>query len=281
MPFIYKISNKINNKVYIGKTLYTIERRWLQHLTNAKTREDLSHLPLYAAIRKYGIKNFQISEVEQINDYNKLSEREIYWITYYNSYNNGYNATRGGDGSLLYDYDWIWELWESGLKIKDISKIVGCNDFVVRTVLDLHNISTQERKQRSQEDLDKSHKYFSRVVEQIDINTGEVLAEYESVSIAAKTIHCDSSYLSKCCRNNKIGLGYQWRYKDNVSYTPKDFSKKQVCKLDLKTGEVLEIFESVSAAARAVQGDSSYISKVCKGTQKSSKGFGWCYLQKD
>lgn len=277
MPFIYKISNTVNNKVYIGKTLYSIERRWSQHLNNAISRKDLWHLPLYAAMRKYKIINFQISEIEYVDDYTKLSERERYWVNYYDSYNNGYNATRGGDGALLYDYEWIWDLWEAGLKIKEISKEVRCNDFVVRTVLTLHGISTEERLQRSQEDMDKSHKPFQRIVEQLDTVTGQVLAEYESVSAAAKSVSCDKSYLSKCCKNNKIAFGYQWRYKNEAEYITKDFSKKPVCKLDLKTGEVLEIFESISAAAKAVQGDSSYISKVCRGIQKSSKGFGWCY----
>ena len=76
---------------------------------------------------------------------------------------------------------------------------------------------------------------------------------------------------------NKIAFGYKWQYQDD-EYIKKDFTAKPVCKLDLKTGEILEVFPSGAAAAKAVNGDSSYISKVCRGIQKSSKGFGWCYL---
>ena len=277
MPYIYKIQNDINDKVYIGKTLYTIERRWYQHKNNS-TKSYLKHLPIYAAINKYGLEHFSITQIEEVQDYHILSDREQYWVSYYNSYLNGYNATRGGDGSLLYDYDWIWELWESGLKIKEITKEVNCNDFVVRTVLTLHNISTEERKNRSYEDQKNSHKPYQRPVQKLDINTNQVIEEYESVSEAAKINQCDNSYLSRVCNNNKIFKNYKWQYKPNVQYIKKDFSKKPVCQIDLQTNEILNIYESISAAARAVKGDSSYISKVCKGIQKSSKGFGWEYL---
>lgn len=280
MAYIYKISNNINDKVYIGKTLYSIQRRWKQHLYNAKSRKDLQHMPLYFAMNVHGIEHFSISEVEQVKDYHLLSQRQKYWIIKFDSYNHGYNATKGGDGSLLYDYDYIWELWNEGLKIKDISKIVGCNDFVVRTVLDLYKIPTEERIQRSYEDQIASYVPYQKAVEQLDINTEQVLKQYSSLSEAAKAVAGDSSNISKVCKGiNKTYHGYKWRYKDNITYINKNFSSRPVCKLDLKTGEIIETYLSISQAARSVKGDSSYISKVCRGKQHSSKGFGWCYLE--
>lgn len=88
-------------------------------------------MPLYSAMLKYGVENFSISCVEEVADENNLSEREQYWIKYFDTYNNGYNATRGGDGSVLYDYDLIWELWKQGYNIKQISNDIGCYDQVV------------------------------------------------------------------------------------------------------------------------------------------------------
>lgn len=280
MAYIYKISNNINDKVYIGKTLYSIQRRWKQHLYNAKNRKDLQHIPLYFAMNVHGIEHFSISEVEQVKDYHLLSQRQKYWIAKFDSYNHGYNATKGGDGSLLYDYDYIWELWNKGLKIKDISKIVGCNDFVVRTVLDLYKVPTEKRTQRSYEDQVASHSSFQIPVEQIDIETGIVLHLYPSLSKAAKAVKGDSSNISKTCKGKiKTYQGYKWQYKKDTQHVKKDFSSRPVCKLDLKTRKILEIYPSISQAARSVNGDSSYISKVCKGKQHSSKGFGWCYLE--
>lgn len=275
MPYIYKIENKINNKVYIGKTLYTIERRYKQHLENSK-RKYLQHLPIYAAMIKYGIDNFQVSEVEYVENYQSLSEKEIYWIKEYQSYEKGYNATKGGDGSLLYDYEIIWDFWEMGLTIKEISKEIGCNDFVVRTVLTLHNVTTEERIARSYYKQIESYKPYQRAVYKINIETNQITEEFESVSAAAKSIGYDESYLSKVCKKNGTIQNYKWSYKEQ-NYIKKNFSSRIVCQLDLKTGEILQVFPSISAAARAVNGDSSYLSKVCRGIQKSSKGFGWCF----
>ena len=63
MPYIYKITNKINNKVYIGKTLGTIENRWKSHIRDSK-RTHCEKRPLYSAFEKYGVENFIIEEVE-------------------------------------------------------------------------------------------------------------------------------------------------------------------------------------------------------------------------
>ena len=100
MAFIYKITNNINNKLYIGKTERTIAVRWNEHLRHIDT---YPNIPLYRAMKKYGIESFQINEIEEC-DNQQVNEREQYWIAFYNTYEDGYNCTRGGDGSLI-DYD--------------------------------------------------------------------------------------------------------------------------------------------------------------------------------
>lgn len=105
MPFIYKITNKINGKCYIGKTLNSIEERWREHQSDSK-KERCKDRPLYRALNKYGIENFLIEQVEECDE-NIVPEREQYWIKYYNSYHYGYNATLGGDGKQYIDYDLV------------------------------------------------------------------------------------------------------------------------------------------------------------------------------
>lgn len=97
MAYIYKITNTINNKCYIGKTERTIKERWQEHRKQAKKLD----LPLYRALNKYGIENFSIEEIEQCTS-DIVDEREIYWINFYNSCKTGYNCTLGGEGGLLY-----------------------------------------------------------------------------------------------------------------------------------------------------------------------------------
>lgn len=101
--FIYKITNKLNGKAYIGKTLGTVEKRFNEHLKDAKRRQ-YEKRPLYTAINKYGIDNFCVETLEKC-DNNIISQREIYWIEYYDTYKNGYNATRGGDGKVYINED--------------------------------------------------------------------------------------------------------------------------------------------------------------------------------
>lgn len=99
---IYKITNKINQKVYIGKS-NNIENRWKYHQTRYLQKKEYNK-PLYRAFRKYGINNFSFEVLEEIDDniYNIIgNERETFWINYFNSYGElGYNGTHGGDGGI-------------------------------------------------------------------------------------------------------------------------------------------------------------------------------------
>ena len=89
---IYKIKNLVNGKEYVGQSIH-IERRWSEHKRCPTNR------PLYQAINKYGIENFEFSILEEC-DFSLLDEKEIYWIKYYNSiFPNGYNLTSGGSGA--------------------------------------------------------------------------------------------------------------------------------------------------------------------------------------
>ena len=106
MPFIYKIYNDINNKFYIGKTSKTVNDRWQEHIYTALYRKQKRNFKLYKAIRKYGIEHFFIEEIEECNK-DSVDEREKYWIKQYDSFNNGYNMTEGGDGTIFYDRDLI------------------------------------------------------------------------------------------------------------------------------------------------------------------------------
>lgn len=88
---IYKIENLINGHCYIGQSV-DIKRRWRQHRTDYK----IIDYPLYLAFRKYGLENFSFEIIEECSS-DLLNEREIYWIKYYNSYQEGYNQTQGGN----------------------------------------------------------------------------------------------------------------------------------------------------------------------------------------
>ena len=93
---IYKITNLINGKIYVGQTVKTLEERFQKHCWGT-TEKDKYHLnmAIKKAIKKYGKENFTIELIEQVEK-DKLDEREVYWISFYNSYQKGYNCTLGG-----------------------------------------------------------------------------------------------------------------------------------------------------------------------------------------
>ena len=136
MVGIYKITNLINGKIYIGQSIQ-IEERWKKHRIDAfnpKVKNKYkSHL--YSSIRKYGIDNFLFEIIEETEQEN-LDIRERYWIQYYNTTNPefGYNLTTGGqEGSNntntnpIYQYDLDGNFIKSYTSIAIASKITGIN----------------------------------------------------------------------------------------------------------------------------------------------------------
>lgn len=88
---IYKITNLINNKVYIGQS-NNIERRFKEH----QYKGESSGISLDVAIQKYGKDMFSYEIIEECS-LEQLNNRETYWIQYYNSKETGYNCSDGGD----------------------------------------------------------------------------------------------------------------------------------------------------------------------------------------
>jgi len=92
---IYKATNIINNKVYVGFTSLAPEERVSAHLKNVKTIDT----KFYNAIKKYGKENFLWEIIYQSLDYeHTLKVMENYFIIEYDSFKNGYNSTLGGEG---------------------------------------------------------------------------------------------------------------------------------------------------------------------------------------
>lgn len=214
MPYIYKIINKINSKIYIGKTLQTIEKRWKTHCYDylKKTEEKR---PLYSAMKKYGIQNFIIEEVEEIADVELLDERERYWIEYYGSFENGYNATKGGDGKYYADYELVYNLYiKENLTYEKIHEITNYDMKTIQTALNIYNISKEE--------IEKNRiKKTSKPVLQIDKNTDEIINIFPSCSEAYRQVthsigKTGSSSISAVCKGKrKTAHGYKWKYLNN------------------------------------------------------------------
>ena len=100
--YIYKITNKINNKIYIGQTTKNIKERFKEHIYNAEYTDLNTNLVM--AIRKYGKENFQIEKIDEAKTKDELNQKEIFWIKKYNAVKNGYNMTEEAIGGNTYKY---------------------------------------------------------------------------------------------------------------------------------------------------------------------------------
>lgn len=93
---IYKVTNAINGKVYIG-----FDSNWPNRQKNHKYLSNKRNQKIYSAIRKYGWDNFIWEVIYQSKDGKHcLNEMESYFIKQFDSYQNGYNSTLGGEGTL-------------------------------------------------------------------------------------------------------------------------------------------------------------------------------------
>jgi len=92
---IYKITNLINKKIYIGQTTQSLNKRWTDHCSKGTTCKAIS-----AAIHKYGKNNFKVEPILSVFHKQDLNDMETHFIKLFNSYGkNGYNLSLGGEGN--------------------------------------------------------------------------------------------------------------------------------------------------------------------------------------
>lgn len=222
---IYKVQNKINGKLYIGKT-YNFEKRKREHILDKNI-----NIPFHKALKKYGLENFDWQIIDQAETDQEIKEKEIYWIKTLNTCihspnSNGYNVTLGGEGGTSWN---------------------------------------------------------SRPVIQYNLN-GEFVNEYISIAHAMTITNVNDSDI-RACANGKVNRAgkFIWRFKTKnypkkiKPYVPKESCrKKRIMQLDLD-GNVLNVFESVTTASKALSIRRCGISSCLIGKVKRCNGFQWIY----
>lgn len=277
MGYIYKITNKENGKIYIGKTTYTIEKRFSQHISASITNEkkvDYNYL-IHKAIRKYGTKSFIIECIEEINE-DKLSQREIYWINFYNSCileegSNGYNMTYGGEGHSKIDKKEVEEMWNNGYGSILIAKKLGHHSISIRNILStIENYSNELDFIRNTGI--KVYQYNSK---------GELVNSFLSIKDAAENIRVNPSCISKCCNGHKNSAGgYFWSFDDNANFIPQvltTWHQYSILQFNLD-GHLVAKYKSLSEAIRSMgKKQSKQIKECCEGKRETMYGYMWKY----
>ena len=295
MGFIYKITNKVNGKIYIGQTMRTISVRWSEHVrdsgVNPNVKPCCNYVSiLHKAIAKYGVDCFTVEEVEQC-DNDQLNRRERYWIEYYQSNKSGYNIYLGGESTTAVSDNEILELWNKGYIIKEIASELGlCDDTISRRLKNV-GITSKEILKRGNIHAITTR---SKPVYQYDID-GNFIKEFSSLKEAQESIGGNRiKFHSKRCRiittcgyqrkmykmdkiDSVIGISKQKhdvtvkKHKENKRYT------RQVVKIS-SDGSAAMIYNSIKEAAIDVHSVIPNIISSCKNHKIKSAGFFWAYL---
>lgn len=214
MAYIYQIINDINQKIYVGKTEFSIEKRFKEHCKDA-FRERNEKRPLYLAMQKYGVEHFHIELIEETDI---PEEREIYWIEKLGSFKNGYNATMGGDGKKYIDYDLVIATYREIGIIKDVAKKLNISPDSVSFILHQNNepINSCQNIQT---------KKYGKVVNMYSLK-GEYLQTFPSVGAAARYMvennltGCKHTTIKQhitevCTGRRQTAAKYKWKFQNN------------------------------------------------------------------
>jgi len=257
--YVYKLTNIIDGKSYIGQTTRTVEERVLEHF-KYHLKPDRGCRKLSFAIKKYGVENFKIETIDTADSLEDLNNKEIYWIEYYNSMKNGYNLSSGGNGRGSFISDETRKLLSKAGKGRKHS-------------------ADQKRKIREAH-LIPVYQYTK---------DGFFIKEHSSSADAFLITNINNSDIGKCCKGKKKSAGgYQWKFFKNKKIDavlprkksiPKNkpiTNNKRVAKIN-SDRIILEIYNSIIEAAAKNKCDNSDIVKVCKGKMKSVKGLLFIY----
>lgn len=229
---IYKITNILNGKVYIGQTTRTFEKRKQEHIDNAFKFNIDTHI--YRAMRKYGLENFvfeKVCEAESIEDLNYL---ETFYIIQYDSVRNGYNMSYGGNNNVMF-CEKTAKKHDDIMRSEDVRKRISSSMKQYRK----EHPWTDEQKQKfakskygnknfaghklTPEHKEALNKSRYKGVYCIDEN-GNMIAEFNSVKSAAKWWYdrdfpnkkdyrdlCNT--IKKSSKENKYIKNLKWTYK--------------------------------------------------------------------
>lgn len=241
---IYKATNLINNKIYIGQTVNTLSIRRSQH---ERSHEYGRKTAFSNAIKKYGKENFKWEIIYEADSIEKLNEKETFYIEYYKSLvtENGYNLKGGGGNDFL---------------TKEVKEKIGNAQ-----------IGKKNHMYGKTGVLNHSSKRVKNITSNMVFGSASEAARYDSTNF---------SHVCAVCRGERGSTkGNVYRYldeNDNIieHENPAYIKAKKVKNID--TGEV---FGNVTIAEFHYQGyKSGNLSKACHGKNKTFAGFKWEYI---
>ena len=285
---IYKFENLINHKKYIGQSI-DLETRYYKHKYHYE-KKDLNKR-LYQAFWKYGWDNFSYEIIEYCSP-EELDEKEIHYIQFYDSYNHGYNATKGGQGGANHPSKPVQQYDLQGNFIKEFpsailaAKKTGISyNILVKCCqgkakhCGLYQWKYSNDKSNTIQQLsNKEITLNERKILQYDLNKN-LLNVYESMDEASKKTGITKSTICSVCKGKKNTAGnFVWRYFDDpLTNEDKIITKeKSVLQFD-KSGNFIKEFPSITIASKETGIYLKAIGLNCRENRKSAGGYVWKY----
>ena len=204
---VYKITNKITGKVYIGITNQGAGARYRHHWYEARIGEPA---PIHRSMAKYGEENFTLEIIDFADTYEELKEKEKYWIKQYDSVNRdkGYNLTEGVDGTF-------GRMHSEETKNKIRQKAIGRKA----------SEETKKKMSDSQKKYKEAHRAHADVIRLLNQKAvvvydldGNKLEEFETTKQCATKYKVSSTMIKTYCRSEqpKVAKKFNvmWRYKN-------------------------------------------------------------------
>ena len=166
------ITNCVNGKKYVGITSRSIKQRFNEH---CKTDSYIGR-----AIRKYGESNFSITQIDKSSNWEELCEKEVSYIKEYDSFDNGYNQTIGGDGVVLKEDKLIEKTEENSMYINLIDKVL--DKFYRNDIATPDEILLIFMKMFFISEFESEQKEVSKVISELDSHYKKRLNEFCSVT---------------------------------------------------------------------------------------------------
>lgn len=229
---IYIIKNKCNDKVYIGQTTQSIEERFKQHLKPSQIKR--CKYKLYRAFDKYGVENFYCEPLEENVPYEKLDEREIYYIEKYDSFHNGYNSTNGGDIKTLYKIEDIEDIKKrllNGDLVKNIARDYNVSTHTITRTLKAYGINN------SSEIQNRTKKEYLRTLPREEIR--ELYLQGLSHKEISEKLNINQRSVSRVIKEFGVGVRNMIKYDSlDLDAILEDFAKADCG--EMKKKDVLE-----------------------------------------
>ena len=205
---VYQHKNKITNKSYIGITSQEPEQRW------KNGNGYINHPKFYPAIQKYGWNSFEHIILLTNLTKEQACEKEKYFIKIFNSYNNGYNASEGGESGS----NGCNKKLQNRKKISQGMKLYLNNnpDILQKRIKQIKNINQENR-------INKLKEYYNQLTPEqrknrMKKNNKKIICKengniFNSINEAAQWCGIHNSSISHCLRGNqKTAGGYHWEY---------------------------------------------------------------------